>query len=51
MAGVCFDTSIFIAYKPTRLPAGFLLSAVVVQEMTAGAADRAEVNSWGLFPA
>lgn len=49
MAGVCFDTSIFIAYKPTRLPAGFLLSAVVVQEMTAGAADRAEVNFWGLF--
>lgn len=49
MAGVCFDTSIFIAYKPTRLPAGFLLSAVVVQEMTTGAANRAEVNYWGLF--
>jgi predicted nucleic acid-binding protein len=44
MAGVCFDTSIFISYKPARLPAGFLLSAVVVQEMAAGAANRAELN-------
>ncbi len=49
MVGVCFDTSIFIAYKPTRLPAGFLLSAVVVQEMTTGAADREQVRYWGLM--
>ena len=40
MATVLFDTSIFIAYKPIRLPAGFLMSAVVIQELAAGAADN-----------
>jgi hypothetical protein len=48
MAGVCYDTSIFIQYKPARFPAGFLLSAVVVQELTAGVANRAEAQYWGL---
>ena len=41
-----FDTSIFIAYKPARLPAGFRMSAVVIQELTAGAADDSEVRRW-----
>ena len=49
MAGVCYDTSIFISYKPARLPAGFLLSAVVVQEMAAGSASRVELTYWNLF--
>ena len=49
MAGVCFDTSIFISYKPAKLPGGFLMSAVVVQELTAGASDRSEARSWGLI--
>lgn len=49
MAGVCYDTSIFISYKPARFPADFLLSAVVVQEMTTGAADRRELQYWRLF--
>jgi predicted nucleic acid-binding protein len=40
MASVLFDTSIFIAYKPVKLPANFLVSAVVIQELAAGAADN-----------
>ena len=43
---VTFDTSVFIAYKPADLPAGFRMSAVVVQEMTAGAIDKSEVQFW-----
>ena len=43
---VTFDTSVFIAYKPAGLPAGFRMSAVVVQEMTAGAIDKSEVQFW-----
>jgi hypothetical protein len=30
MPVVTFDTSIFIAYKPAALPAGFRMSAVVI---------------------
>ena len=44
MPTVTFDTSIFIAYKPARLPAGFLLSAVVVQELAAGAVDKSDLQ-------
>ena len=40
MPNVLFDTSIFIAYKPMKPPAGFLMSAVVIQELAAGAADN-----------
>src|SRR5262245_14258059 len=40
MPGVVFDTNIWIAYKPTKLPNDLLMSAVVLQELTAGAADR-----------
>lgn len=43
---VTFDTSIFIAYQPSDLPADFLMSAVVLQELTAGAIDKSEVQSW-----
>jgi predicted nucleic acid-binding protein len=43
---VTFDTSIFIAYKPAELPAGFRMSAVVIQELTAGALDKSEVQYW-----
>ena len=39
-----FDTTIFIAYKPASLPAGFLLSAVVVQELAAGANDKSDLQ-------
>lgn len=40
MPTVLFDTSIFITHKPTRLPAGFVMSAVVIQELAAGAPDK-----------
>ena len=43
---VTFDTSVFIAHKPVELPAGFRMSAVVIQEMTAGAIDKSEVQYW-----
>jgi predicted nucleic acid-binding protein len=44
MARSVFDTNIFIKYKPAVLPAGFLLSAVVLQELTAGANDKSELQ-------
>jgi hypothetical protein len=34
-----FDTSVVIAYKIRELPNNFLLSAAVIAELTAGAAD------------
>lgn len=46
MAKIVFDTSVMISRKPTELPADFLMSAVVIQELTAGAADRSEVKQW-----
>lgn len=46
MSKVTFDTSIFIAYQPADLPADFLMSAVVLQELTAGAIDKSEVQFW-----
>ncbi len=42
MPKITFDTSIFIAYKPATFPAGFVLSAVVIQELAAGATDKSE---------
>lgn len=48
MPGVTYDTSIFISYKPTSLPAGFRMSAVVLQELTAGSVDDSEVRRWGV---
>lgn len=46
MPSVTFDTSVFIAYKPTILPSGSLLSVVVIQELMAGARDTSEVREW-----
>jgi predicted nucleic acid-binding protein len=46
MARIVFDTNIFIAYRPAALPAGFLMSAVVLQELTAGAVDKSELQRW-----
>ncbi|HLG16790.1 MAG TPA: hypothetical protein VJH03_20150 [Blastocatellia bacterium] len=39
MPGTIYDTSIWIAYKPTKLPNDLVMSAVVLQELAAGAAD------------
>jgi len=41
-----FDTCIFIKYQPSDLPKGFRLTAVVLQELTAGAGDDKEVKYW-----
>ena len=46
MPTLTYDTSIFIAHKPAGLPAGFRMSAVVIQELTAGAVDKSEVQYW-----
>jgi predicted nucleic acid-binding protein len=44
MPRVTYDTSVFIAYKPAKLPAGFIMSAVVMQELAAGANDKSELQ-------
>jgi predicted nucleic acid-binding protein len=41
MAGTVFDTNIWIGYKPLKLPKDLIMSAVVLQELVAGARDRA----------
>jgi predicted nucleic acid-binding protein len=46
MSKVTYDTSIFIAYQPAALPAGFHMSAVVLQELTAGAVDKSDLQRW-----
>lgn len=45
MSSVDFDTNIWIAYKPTKLPNDLVMSAVVLQELAAGAADRSILKS------
>jgi predicted nucleic acid-binding protein len=39
MPRVTFDTSVIIAYKMTDVPENFMLSAVVIGELIAGASD------------
>lgn len=46
MAGVVFDTSVVIAHNLTEYPDSFLMSAVVLQELIAGAADKSVVQKW-----
>jgi predicted nucleic acid-binding protein len=43
---ITYDTSVFISYKPAAFPAGFVLSAVVLQELTAGAVDKSDIQRW-----
>lgn len=43
MAAILFDTSIYISYNP-KLRANSLMSAVVIQELVAGAPDGSEVQ-------
>jgi predicted nucleic acid-binding protein len=45
---VVFDTSIFIAYKPSIdiHSSSYQLSAVVIQELMAGARDSSELKFW-----
>ena len=51
MGAICFDTSIFVSYKPEKLPAELVMSAVVIQELTAGAVDGRETTAWRLMSA
>ena len=46
MAGIVFDTNIWIAYQPQTLPRSLQMSVVVLQELIAGAADTTEVKKW-----
>ncbi|MFN7926416.1 MAG: type II toxin-antitoxin system VapC family toxin [Blastocatellia bacterium] len=45
---VTFDSSIFISRQIEIPQTGFVLSAAVVQEMTAGAADKSNLRKWEL---
>lgn len=44
---VVLDTNVFIRHRITKVPSRCLLSAVVLQELAAGASDGAELRSWG----
>ncbi len=44
MSEVLFDTSVFIAYRPLNLHDGSYFSAVVLQELTAGAESRSALQ-------
>ncbi len=44
MPGTIFDTNIWIAYKPARLPSDLIMSAVVMQELVVGASDKSEIK-------
>lgn len=46
MPPITFDTSVFKSYKPVDFPAGFVFSAVVIQEIVASANDDSEVKRW-----
>lgn len=46
MSILTYDTCVFIAYKPTRFPASFLMSAVVIEELAAGAVDKSDLQRW-----
>lgn len=49
MSRVTYDTNIFIRYNPAKFPAGFFMSAVVVQELVAGLKDAAAIHELELF--
>src|SRR4051794_10402939 len=49
MAGVVFYTSVVIAHNLKEDPDSFLMSAVVLQELIAGAADKSVVQKWIAF--
>lgn len=49
MHRVTYDTNVIIRYRPATFPAGFFMSAVVIQELTAGAKEAAEVREFEQF--
>lgn len=44
MPTVTYDTNVFISRKPAYFRAGFIMSAVVMQELAVGAVDDAELK-------
>lgn len=44
MPKLTYDANIFINHKPTRLPTGFYMSMVVLQELLAGAKDSSGIK-------
>jgi len=44
MPTVTYDTNVFITRNPAYFPAGFVMSAVVMQELAAGAVDSSELK-------
>ena len=44
MPKVTYDSDVFMRRKPSRLPQGFYMSAVVIEELTAGAQDGSELK-------
>lgn len=46
MANFTYDTSVIISRKVTDLPGGFLMSAVVLMELTASARDETQLKAY-----
>jgi len=46
VAGIVFDTNIWIGYQPRTLPRSLHMSVVVLQERLAGAADATDVKNY-----
>ena len=46
MAKVTYDANIYIEYKPRSFPHGVYLSAVVLQELVAGASDSSAIQEF-----
>ena len=46
MAKVTYDANIYIRYKPQSFPHGFYVSAVVLQELVAGASDVSRIKEF-----
>jgi predicted nucleic acid-binding protein len=44
MPKITYDTNVFIKEKPAYFPAGFFMSAVVIQELAAGARDNSRLK-------
>lgn len=47
MPTLAFDTNIFITYQPPSYPQGFCMTAIVLEELTAGSSDNTELKFWG----
>ena len=46
MAKITYDANIYIRYKQQPLPRSFYMSAVVLQELVAGAKDASAMKEW-----